>query len=135
MYDRLVRPLLFRLDAETAHDLARFALRRDFPWSLMASGTDEPRLAVKAGGWKLASPFGLAAGFDKNGDTVPGLQHLGFDYLCVGSILPKPQAGHPWPRLLRYPETQSMINCYGLPSDGLDACVTKFKHLTTRPLR
>jgi dihydroorotate dehydrogenase len=135
MYERLIRPLLFRLDAETAHDLARFTLRRDFPWSLQSSGADDPRLAVAVGGWELPSPLGLAAGFDKNGDTVPGLQHLGFDYLCVGSILPKPQQGHPRPRLLRYPETLSMINCYGLPSDGLEACVAKFRRLAERPLR
>ena len=91
-------PFLFRLEPETAHRLALLALRREFPWSLLPSRTDD-RLAVTVGDWHLTSPIGLAAGFDKDGDAVRGLQHLGFGYLTVGSILPKPSAGHPRPRL------------------------------------
>jgi dihydroorotate dehydrogenase len=135
IYERLLRPLLFQLEPETAHRLGQFALRWEFPWSLSASRDDGGRLGVRVGDWHLRSPIGLAAGFDKNGDAVPGLQHLGFDYLTVGSILPKPSAGHPRPRLVRYPETESMANCYGLPSDGLDACVAKLKTIAARKLR
>jgi len=136
LYERLVRPLLFRLEPETAHRLAQFALRREFPWSLAPPRDRErDRLKVEAGGLALASPIGLAAGFDKNGDAVPGLQHLGFGYLSIGSILPEPTAGHPRPRLLRYPEREAMVNCYGLPSDGLEACAAKFKRLAARRSR
>ncbi len=135
IYERVLRPLLFQLEPETAHQLGQFALRHELPWSLMPSRNDGDRLAVKVGAWDLPSPIGLAAGFDKNGDAVPGLQHLGFDYICVGSILVQPGSGNPRPRMLRYPETESLINCYGLPTDGLDACVAKFKRLAARPLR
>ena len=134
-YERLLRPLLFQLDPETAHQLGQFALRREFPWSLLPTYDDGGRLAVKVGSWTLDSPIGLAAGLDKDGAAVPGLQHLGFGYLTIGSILPEPSAGHPRPRLLRYPETESMVNCYGLPSEGLVACEQRFKRLASRPLR
>jgi dihydroorotate dehydrogenase len=134
-YERLLRPLLFRLDAETAHRLGQFALQWQLPWSLLPSRAGGDRLAVTVGDWHLDSPIGLAAGFDKNGDAVPGLQHLGFGYLTVGSILAQPSAGHPRPRLIRYPETEALANCYGLPSDGLDACAAKLKCLAPRHLR
>ena len=135
VYERLLRPLLFWLDPETAHRLGQFVLHREFPWSLSSSRDVGDRLGVKVGDWNLKSPFGLAAGFDKNGAAVPGLQHLGFDYVTVGSILPKPSDGHPHPRLIRYPEAESMVNCYGLPSDGLDACAARFKRLASSRLR
>jgi len=136
IYERLVRPLLFRLDPETAHRLGQFALRCEFPWSLSRPrDRDRDRLRVRAGGLDLASPIGLAAGFDKNGDAVPGLQHLGFGYLTIGSILPEPTAGHERPRLIRYPDREAMVNCYGLPSDGLTVCAAKFKRLAARRLR
>lgn len=129
IYERVLRPLLFQLDPETAHRLSQFALQREFPWSLTDSDGDDERLSVRVGDWQLSSPIGLAAGFDKTGAAVPGLQHLGFSYLTVGSILPQPNEGHPRPRLLRYPETEAMVNCYGLPSDGVDACAARLKRL------
>ena len=135
VYERLLRPLLFRLEPEMAHRMGLFALQWEFPWKFSSSRADGGRLAVMAGDWNLKSPIGLAAGFDKNGAAVPGLQHLGFDYLTIGSILPEPAPGHPRPRLIRYPDTESMANCYGLPSDGLDACVATFKNLAERKLR
>src|SRR5262245_20488662 len=109
--ERVLRPLLFRLDPETAHRLGRFALQREFPWWLLRPHDDGGRLAVKVGDWELPSPIGLAAGFDKDGAAVPGLQHLGFDYVCVGSVLAEPSHGNPSPRLLLYPDTESMVNC------------------------
>jgi dihydroorotate dehydrogenase len=135
VYERLLRPLLFQLEPETAHRLGLLALHWEFPWSLFPPRDHGGRLAVKVSDWTLPSPIGLAAGFDKNGVAVPGLQRLGFDYVTVGSILPEPAAGHPRPRLICYPETESMANCYGLPSDGLDACAAKFRALASRKLR
>ena len=134
-YERLLRPLLFQLDPETAHRLGQFVLQREFPWSLLSLPDDRGRLAIRVGDWNLASPIGLAAGLDKDGAAVPGLQHLGFGYLTIGSILPEPWDGNPRPRLLRYPDTESMVNCYGLPSDGLDACAARFRRLASRKLR
>lgn len=135
VYERLVRPLLFQLDSETAHRLGQFALRHELPWALLPLRRDDKRLAVRAGNWDLKSPIGLAAGFDKDGAAVPGLQHLGFDYVTVGSILIAPSGGNPRPRLLCYPDTESMVNCYGLPSDGLDVCTARFTRLAARNLR
>src|SRR5215470_15475896 len=88
IYERMLRPLLFMLEPETAHRLGQFALQRELPWSKLPSRNNGDRLAITVGEWDLESPIGLAAGFDKNGDAVPGLQHLGFDYVAVGSILP-----------------------------------------------
>ena len=106
-----------------------------FPGRCCRLRRDDARLAVRVGDWNLKSPIGLAAGFDKDGAAVPGLQHLGFDYLTVGSILIAPSGGNPRPRLLCYPETESMVNCYGLPSDGLEVCAARFKRLASRNLR
>ena len=126
-YDRVLRPLLFRLEPETAHELGQAALRHEWPWRFMGMRQTDPRLRTKVGGLELSSPIGLAAGLDKNGDAIPGLQHLGFGYLAIGSIRPEPSGGNPKPRLIRYPETESLGNCYGLPSAGVDVCAEKFR--------
>lgn len=135
IYKHLVRPLLFRLDPEMAHRLGQAVLAQEFPWALLGLAETDARLKTKVGGLELSSPIGLGAGFDKNGGAVPGLQHLGFGFICVGSILPRPSAGNPRPRLIRYPETESLANCYGMPSDGLDACVARFRRLAAKPRR
>jgi len=134
LYEPILRPLLFCLKPETAHQLAQAALGHELPWRLLAAGETDPRLRTRVGTLELASPIGLAAGFDKNGDAVPGLQHLGFGYLAIGSIRPQASGGNPRPRLIRYPETESLGNCYGLPSAGLEACVAKFRALRARNL-
>jgi dihydroorotate dehydrogenase len=135
LYERVVRPMLFRLEPETAHRLGQAVLRHDFPWRALSCAASDPRLRTRVGDLDLASPIGLAAGFDKNGDSVRGLQHLGFGYLTIGSILPQANAGNPRPRLIRYPETESLGNCYGLPSDGLDSCAAKFRSMAARGLK
>jgi dihydroorotate dehydrogenase (fumarate)/dihydroorotate dehydrogenase len=131
IYERLVRPLLFCLDPETAHRWGQAALSQEFPWALLGLAETDPRLKTKVGTLELSSPIGLGAGLDKNGGAVPGLQHLGFGYLCIGSILPRPASGNPRPRLIRYPETESLANCYGMPSEGLEACAARFRRLAT----
>jgi dihydroorotate dehydrogenase (fumarate)/dihydroorotate dehydrogenase len=135
LYKHLVRPLLFCLDPERAHRLAQATLASEIPWALLGLGEPDPRLKTKVGRLALSSPIGLGAGFDKNGRAVPGLQHLGFGFVCVGSIVPKPSAGNARPRLLRYPETESLVNCYGMPSEGLDACAARFRRLAAKPRR
>jgi dihydroorotate dehydrogenase len=86
-------------------------------------GSGDGRLATDLGGLAISSPIGLAPGFDKSGDLVPGLATLGFGYITVGSITTEPRAGNPRPRLLRYPERQSLANCMGMPNRGLQAAV------------
>jgi len=135
IYEQILRPLLFCLEPETALNLGQAALAHEWPWRLIAADQGDARLRTRLGGLDLSSPIGLGAGFDKNGDSVLGLQYLGFGYLTIGSIRPEPSGGNPRPRLIRYPEIQSLGNCYGLPSAGLDACAATFRALRSRKLR
>lgn len=123
-YAALLRPLLFRLPADTAHDLGRLALRSPIPWRILGGAPPaDPRLATELAGLSLVSPIGLAPGFDKSGDLVPALSELGFGYLVVGSITPLPRRGNPRPRLFRYPDRESLTNCMGMPNRGLNAAL------------
>jgi dihydroorotate dehydrogenase len=132
-YARL-RPALFRLPADRAHDLARFALRFPAPFRLLGRSARlrDPRLATDLAGIRLTSPIGLAPGFDKDGDLLPSLQHLGFGYVVIGSLTPEARAGNPRPRLVRYPDRLSVANSMGLPNHGIDAAV---RRLRARPIR
>lgn len=128
LYTSALRPVLFGMDAEQAHDLAKIALRTDWPWRAFAGARREvPGLAVTLGGLRLANPFCLSPGFDKNAEAFAGLLHLGFGAITVGSILPVPRAGNPKPRLLRYPAENALGNCYGLPSDGVEVCAARLR--------
>jgi dihydroorotate dehydrogenase len=135
LYASMIRPLLFRLSADRAHDLARLALRVPAVWPMVgaaqrrAAGTDEQRLATDLAGIPLRSPIGLAPGFDKDGDLVAGLRELGFGYLVVGSITTRPRPGNPKPRLVRYPDELSIGNSMGLPSKGLAGAVRRLQSL------
>jgi dihydroorotate dehydrogenase len=132
-YARL-RPALFRLPADRAHDLARFALQFPAPFRLLgrSARVRDPRLATDLAEIRLTSPIGLAPGFDKDGDLLPSLQHLGFGYVVIGSLTPEARAGNPRPRLVRYPDRLSVANSMGLPNHGVDAAV---RRLRARPVR
>jgi len=129
VYTHVVRPLLFRLPPETAHDLAKTLLKVRTPWAL-AGGTraSSSRLRCTVGGLAVDNPIGLSAGFDKNAEALPGLSELGLGYIIVGSILPRPRPGNPRPRLLRLEAEESLLNCYGLPSHGLPRCLPRLEH-------
>jgi len=122
LYRRLLRPLLFRLSADRAHDLARLSLRWPAVWRVL-SGRDlaDARLRIGLAGIALHNPIGLAPGFDKNAELLPSLARLGFGYLVAGSITREPRFGNPYPRLVRYPDRQSISNSMGLPNAGLAA--------------
>jgi dihydroorotate dehydrogenase len=127
LYESAVRPLLFRLDAERAHDLAlrtaalcgRFGLARRVAHRAFA--VEDPRLHTTLAGIPLANPLGLAAGFDKNGRAVAMLGSLGFGHVEIGSISAHPSAGNPKPRLFRIPQDRAIIVSYGVPNDGAPA--------------
>jgi dihydroorotate dehydrogenase len=138
MYESLLRPLLFALSPDRSHALAHAALRVPAPWRAAAAvqGLDvaDPRLRVRFAGIDLPNPVGLAAGFDKNCELMDSLSCLGFGFLTVGSIMPAPRTGNPFPRLVRYPETQSLADAMGVPSTGRDACVARLRaHRRTGP--
>jgi len=112
----ILRPLIFMLDAERAHRLAVGALAR-FP-GLFGEAAAPDILRVQALGLEFASPIGIGAGFDKHGEAMEGLRRLGFGFVEVGTITPKPQEGNPRPRVFRLKEDLGVINRYGFNSEG-----------------
>ena len=119
---RLLRPLLFRLDPETAHLLALYALRgtQYIPPALWLLETicKSPPKPVTAFGLAFKNPVGLAAGYDKDALAVRGLGALGFGHIEVGTVTPMPQGGNPKPRVFRLPEDEAVINRMGFSSRG-----------------
>jgi dihydroorotate dehydrogenase subfamily 2 len=116
---RALRPLLFRLDPERAHELTLSALRvaaRLSPTRPAPTEPAHPPLALM--GLRFANRIGLAAGFDKNGAGVDALGRLGFGFIEVGTVTPQPQPGNPRPRVFRVPRAQAIVNQMGFPNDG-----------------
>ena len=127
---KLIRPLLFLLEPETAHQLTLQAIRFGgiFPPSfaflqLLYRVPDKP---VQAFGLSFKNPVGLAAGYDKNAVAIRGLSALGFGHLEVGTVTPRPQPGNPRPRLFRLMEDEAVINRLGFPGKGSAAAVKSF---------
>ena len=120
LYD-LARPLLFSLDAETAHELTIAGLRH--AGRLLPARQPEPATPVEAMGLRFPNRIGLAAGLDKNGEAIDGLARLGFGFLEIGTITPRPQPGNPRPRMFRLPEVRGIINRMGFNNHGVDALV------------
>jgi dihydroorotate dehydrogenase len=118
LFDRLSRPFLRALDPEDAHTLAVKALRY---MPLAKSPPDAAELRVQAFGLDFPNPVGLAAGFDKNGQVPDALLRLGFGFVEVGTITPRPQPGNPKPRLFRLDADQGIINRLGFNNDGAAA--------------
>lgn len=120
----LARATLFRMDAESAHGLTLTALelaRRCGTLGLL-SGAVPPR-PVTVAGIRFPNPVGLAAGCDKNGVAIRAFARLGFGFIEVGTVTPKPQPGNPRPRMFRLPEHQAVINRLGFNNEGIDVLV------------
>jgi len=113
---RALRAVLFRLEAERAHALGLAALRLGLVPGRRVPGDD--RLAMRQWGLDFPNPVGMAAGFDKNAEAIRGLFGLGFGFVEVGTVTPRPQAGNPRPRLFRLPEDGAIINRLGFNNDG-----------------
>ncbi len=117
----LLRPLLFQLNPETAHHLSiailQEATRLD-QWNPFLQKPLEKPLELM--GLNFPNPIGMAAGFDKNGECLEGLSALGFGFLEVGTVTPRPQMGNPLPRLFRVPEHLALINRMGFNNKGVD---------------
>ncbi|MDO5506090.1 MAG: quinone-dependent dihydroorotate dehydrogenase [Pseudoxanthomonas suwonensis] len=123
MYATL-RPLLFLRDAESAHAAALAWLERAHRLGLTGLAGRRPApLPTKMLGLTLDNPVGLAAGLDKNGEHVDALLALGFGFVEIGTVTPRPQPGNPRPRLFRLPEHKAVINRMGFNNDGVDALV------------
>lgn len=120
VYRSLLRPLLFRLPPETAHEFALHSLSL-LPSRLIAKHIDDPALRIKRFGLKFPNPIGLAAGFDKNGIALQPLAALGFGFIEAGTVTYHPQPGNPRPRLFRLSEDQALINRAGFNNEGAAA--------------
>ena len=125
----LLRPLLFSLDPETAHEVTLKLLNVAY-----VSGLGKQiypvieNKPVKVMGLDFKNPVGLAAGMDKNGDYIAALTALGFGFVEIGTVTPRPQPGNPKPRLFRLPEHQAIINRMGFNNLGIDHLLNQIKH-------
>jgi dihydroorotate dehydrogenase len=132
LWKMLVRPVLFRVDAERAHDLGMLALRSGLSPKLQPDGALKTFLAesfgpIKRFGLTYVNPIGLAAGFDKNGLAVEQLGNLGFGSVEIGTVTFEPQGGNPKPRIFRLPQQQALINRLGFNNDGAAAVADRLK--------
>jgi dihydroorotate dehydrogenase len=125
----LLRPWLFSLDPEQAHNLTLSNLDRAERWGLLRCLIDQPAPDPRnLCGIRFPNPVGLAAGLDKDGKHIDALGALGFGFLEIGTVTPKPQPGNPKPRMFRLPEAQAIINRMGFNNDGVDACVKRVRN-------
>jgi dihydroorotate dehydrogenase len=131
-YERFVRPLLFSLDAETAHHLTIALLQRasrfDPALRMLRSLQPSPKPKTLFG-LTFPNPIGLAAGLDKNGVALPAWAALGFGFIEIGTVTAKAQPGNPKPRIFRLPEQQALINRLGFNNDGADAIARRLAAL------
>ncbi|TXH75109.1 MAG: quinone-dependent dihydroorotate dehydrogenase [Lysobacteraceae bacterium] len=120
----LARPFLFHLDPERAHALGLSMLESAYRTGLNPLLGRAPKpFPVKALGLSFPNPVGLAAGLDKNGAHIDALFALGFGFVEIGTVTPRPQEGNPKPRMFRLPEYNALINRLGFNNDGVDALV------------
>lgn len=127
---RALRPLVFKMDAECAHQAALKILA-----SGLAGGAPyaDPILETTVFGRAFANPIGLAAGFDKDADAPQQALALGFGFVEIGSVTPRPQSGNPKPRLFRLPEDEAVVNRMGFNSKGADNAAANLERLPLPP--
>jgi dihydroorotate dehydrogenase len=129
----LARPFLFGLDPETAHELTMQSLARlqgtPLEWAYCNGTVEDP---IELAGLRFPNRIGLAAGLDKNACCIDGLGALGFGFVEVGTVTPKPQPGNPKPRMFRLPQAHALINRLGFNNDGLEAFIANVKRSSFR---
>jgi dihydroorotate dehydrogenase len=129
----LMRPILFSMDAEQAHDLTmqRMAQGQN---TLLEAAWRQPQISdpITLAGLRFPNRVGLAAGLDKNARCIDGLAAMGFGFVEVGTVTPKPQPGNPKPRLFRLPQANALINRFGFNNDGLEAFVRNVQQSEVR---
>jgi len=131
-YERFVRPILFSLDPETAHDLALAGLRAASRLHLALRALQQfapVRNPTTVFGVTFPNPIGLAAGFDKNGVALPAWAALGFGFIEIGTVTAQAQSGNPKPRIFRCSEQLALINRLGFNNEGADAIASRLAKL------
>src|SRR5258705_7477470 len=120
----LVRPLLFALEAETAHHFTLAMLRALDGFGLGPAAAAAPDSCARSiMGIRFPNPVGLAAGLDKNGEYIDALARLGFGFLEIGTVTPRPQPGNPKPRMFRLIGHEAIINRLGFNNDGVERLI------------
>lgn len=125
----LIRPMLFWIEAESAHGLSLAALRL-MP---VRKPAESPYLKQTVAGLSFPNPVGLAPGYDKNAEVFSKVYGLGFGFAEVGSVTPRPQSGNPHPRLFRLVEDKAVINRMGFNNDGMEAVAERLEMARTLP--
>ena len=120
---QIAKPLLFQLDAECVHDITLKGLKLSEKIGLLHFSKPPACQPREVMGLSFPSPVGLAAGLDKNGAVIDGMAALGFGFIEVGTITPRPQSGNPKPRLFRIKEAEGIINRFGFNNLGVDQLV------------
>lgn len=129
----LVRPFLFNLDAEAAHDFTMNTLARGQGTPLQCAWSGEAVSdPIELAGLNFPNRVGMAAGLDKNARCIDALAAMGFGFVEVGTVTPRPQPGNPKPRMFRLPEAKALINRLGFNNDGLDAFIANVQRSTVR---
>ena len=129
LWEKLVRPAMFRLNAESAHELGMRALRSGLAAPFYANAKSLGIGPVRRFGLEFANPIGIAAGFDKNAVAVNQLASLGFGFVEIGTVTYRPQPGNPKPRMFRLPEDRALINRLGFNNEGAEAVAERLEHL------
>ncbi len=125
---QLAKPLLFQLDAEFTHDLTLKSLKWAEKTGVLSLYPQAPACAPRqVMGLNFPNAVGLAAGLDKNGAVIDGMAKLGFGFIEVGTVTPRPQPGNPKPRLFRVPQAEGIINRFGFNNLGVDNLVENVK--------
>jgi dihydroorotate dehydrogenase len=128
-YYPLLRTFLFQLDPETAHDWTRMLLRLPGASALARiAAPGIPAAPRRVMGIDFPNPVGLAAGLDKDGECIPVWRALGFGFVEVGTVTPRPQPGNPKPRMFRLPRARALINRMGFNNQGVDRLVEQVRH-------
>ena len=141
LYEKLAKPILFRMSAETAHHLTVGGLSflgkmpggsglLELCWGI----PDAPELHVECFGLSFKSPVGLAAGLDKNAAAVPSFSSIGFGFMEVGTVTPRPQPGNEKPRLFRLPEDEALINRMGFNNVGAQEMASNLRRAGRRKI-
>lgn len=127
----LIRPLLFKMDPETSHNVSLAAMSAMEKCRLMGLVSSNVKPApTTVMGIDFPNPVGLAAGLDKNGDYIDAMAALGFGFIEIGTVTPRPQSGNAKPRLFRLPEHKAIINRMGFNNKGVDYLVQQVKKAT-----
>ena len=124
---KISKKILFQLDPEKAHDLALWSLKNLDACGLSLNNKTIVNTPTNVMGLTFRNQVGLAAGLDKNGDFIKPLQNLGFGFIELGTVTPKPQPGNPRPRLFRVPEADALVNRLGFNNKGVDYLIEQVK--------